>query len=125
MFSLSENAKAPMVVTLLGIVTPVKPVLLNAEGPILVRVEGSDTLSTSVLANALLPMLVTGRPSISAGIIRGGIEKGPWPVMVIVPFTTMDWSWACTATGATKTIPIKRTNYFILIADISWLEDSL
>jgi hypothetical protein len=76
----------PMLVTLLGMVTLVRPVLPeNALVPMEVRLLGRVTLVRPVLPrNALSPMEVTGRLLIVDGMTKLPEASGLEPVMVMM-----------------------------------------
>ncbi len=80
------NANSPMEVMLLGRVTLVRPLHpSNASSPMEVRLLGRVTLVRPVESeNALLPILVTGRLLIVAGISKEPEAFGLEPVMVMV-----------------------------------------
>ena len=67
----SENALAPMLVTLSGMLNMVRPEQSSkALAPIVVTLSGMVTVvSAEQLWNALAPTVVTGSPSISAGMM--------------------------------------------------------
>ena len=72
-----ENAWLPMLVTLPGIVTAVRPVQLKkADWPMLVTLEGIVMAVRPVqLENAWLPMLVTLKGIVTAPVMLAGASK--------------------------------------------------
>ena len=89
-----------MWVTLLGRVTPVRPVqLANALSPMRVTLAGMVTPVRPVRPlNALSPMRVTGRPSIVAGRVNT-VSEPLYPVMVTWPSAVVEVYCACTTAG--------------------------